>query len=448
MKIRELLLLISLSLGAAGCGQDDLPPNVVLILLDTTRVDHMSLYGYGPSTTPELERLGRSGVVFEQAVSHVPQTLPSTASLMTGRRPAEHGVRVNGLFKLPDEAETLAEALGRAGYQTAGFVSALPLDPRFGIAQGFEEYDADFSQSVLTKQRQRSVAFRGEHHDDFEQRADEVTDKALSWVKERRDPERPFFLFVHYFDAHYPYAPPDDFRGDLQPYDGEIALVDHEIGRLLDEIDRQTGDQTRLVIVAGDHGELLDPKRPTARHAGYLDEAVVRVPLLLHSEELLPDPMRLQGQVALTDVAPTVLELLNLGGLSATGQSLLPMIRGRQPSDRWVFLETLYWQLEDQREDLQRFGVRGSQIKLQRDELRRGDEVTVKESVFDLRRDPAGTTPLPPASSGVPEERLAKLREMIEQYRALGSIAEPMNMDPELEAKLKSLGYLGGEEKK
>ncbi len=447
-RTRILAAASLLAVLVGGCAQDPLPPNVVLVLIDTVRTDRLSLYGYEQPTTPELEKLGATGVVFEQAISHVPQTLPSTSSIMTGRFPSEHGVRVNGLFKLPDSALTLAEILQKSGYQTAGFASALPLDPRFGIGQGFDHYDADFKDSVLTHERGRSVAFQGNRHNDFEQRADEATDKALTWL-ESRDVTRPFFLFVHYFDPHFPYTPPASQRKGFEPYDGEIAYTDQQIGRLVREIDRRTEGQPRVLVVAGDHGELLDPRRPKARHAGYLDEAVVRVPLLIQAPETLTEPKRIAEQVALSDVAPTVLDLLGREiPATMSGTSLLPLLDGRRRPSKWVFLETLYWQLEDGREDRARFGVRANDSRFLLDEIRNGDDIERKESLTDLTVAPGQRRNILPEVEATEPRRIEQLRKLIEEYRRLGRVADRMTLDPELESKLRKLGYLGGEDEK
>lgn len=433
-----------LALLACGCARR---ADLVLIVIDTVRTDRMSLHGYEQKTTPHLERLGAEGVVFEQAVTHVPQTLPAVATLLTSTLPAEHGVRVNGLFRLREASVTLAEVLRDAGYATAAFVSGFSLDARFRADQGFDVYDADFRSSVLTRSHSEGFAFQGELHHGFEQRADEATSKALAWLEARRpeDRERPFFLLVHYFDPHHPYDPPPAYRSGLDPYDGELTFVDAEIGRLLDRL-RDAGLLDRaLVVVAGDHGELLDPARPNARHAGYLKDAVLRVPLLLRSRSALPTGARIAAQVGLVDLAPTILELL---GLPAPGEfrgaSLVPLVRGaRAGGSPRVPFETLYWKLEVDR-GLVRHGIRTEKYKYVRNVREANGSVRRTEELYDLEHDPEERANLAPRASQAAATRdaLEALRRELAEPTHEG-FAEPLPLTPDAEEKLRSLGYLG-----
>jgi arylsulfatase A-like enzyme len=404
----------------------------------------MSLYGYGRATTPNLERLGAEGVVFDQAVTHVPQTLPAVSTLLTSTLPSEHGVRVNGLFRLPESALTLAEVLREAGWDTAAFVSGFPLDSRFGTAQGFDAYDARFADSVLTRTRRRGFQFPGNRHPDFEQRADETTDKALAWLDARAARgERPFFLLVHYFDPHYPYNAPTQYRTDLGAYDAEIAFTDAEIGRLVARL-RGIGqlDET-LVVVVGDHGEVLEP-RP--HHAGQVKEPVLRIALLARAPGLLPQGARVPAQVALVDVAPTVLDILGVPAPPGfRGRSLLPWVRGEaEPARPAVPFETLYWKLEKDR-GLTRHGLRSPSWKYVLELQETDGRVVESESLFDLVRDPGEETNLAADVAGRDSHR-----ELLESFRAeiaeqvkRSAEGERLPLTPEVEDRLRSLGYLG-----
>jgi arylsulfatase A-like enzyme len=417
------------------------------VVIDTCRFDRMSLFGYELPTTPNLEKLGAQAVIFEQAVSHVPQTLPSVSTILTSTPPREHGVRVNGLFRLPEASETLAEVLRRNGYATAGVVSAFPLDARFGISQGFDSYDADFRESILTRTRREGFAFQGTRVLDFEQRADEATNKAVTWLKAAtgKEPHRRFFLLVHYFDPHYPYAPPAE-RVDLTGYDGELAFADAEIGRLLTAI-REMGllDQT-LVVVVGDHGELLDPKRPRARHAGYLEDAVLRVPLLMRLPGALPSGRRIAGQVALLDIAPTILDLLGIPAPPQfRGRSLVPLVEGEgAAAEEKVYFETLYWALEEKR-GLSRYGVRTPKLKYILNVQATAATSIPREELYDLQKDPGEKENLlaDPAAATTYSEQLEPLRRGVSARVEDKGAGQRHTLSREDEERLRSLGYLG-----
>jgi len=441
---RRLAVVVgALATWLVACG-DARRPNLLFVVFDTCRIDRMSLYGYEKPTTPNLERLAAEGVVFDQAVTHVPQTLPAVATLLTSTLPSEHGVRVNGLFRLPDAAVTLPEVLRDAGYETAAFVSGFPLDARFGTDQGFDSYDARFADSILTRTRRKDFKFPGSSHPDFEQRADETTDKVLAWLDARADgAARPFFLLVHYFDPHFPYNAPPQYLGDLGPYDAEIAFIDAEAGRLIGRL-RGAGllDETLLVVV-GDHGEILQPK---PRHAGYVKDAVLRVPLLLRATAALSEGVRVPAQVALVDVAPTVLDLLGVPTPPEfRGRSLLPLVRGEsdaaQPA---VPFETLYWKLEKER-GLARHGVRTPAWKYVLDLREKDGDVVGSETLFDLARDPEETTNLVADAEGLAAhaELLESFRREVAEQVAQEGSGEPLPLTPEVEDRLRSLGYLG-----
>jgi arylsulfatase A-like enzyme len=445
------LLAGTLLVGTLACERPSPTPrgerrNLLLILIDTCRRDRMSLYGHARPTTPFLEQIAPESVVFEQALSHVPQTLPSTATLLTSTLPSEHGVRVNGRLRLGDEAITLAEVLAGAGYRTGAVVSALPLDARFGISQGFQDFDADFRDSILTRTRSKGTPFQGARYPDFEQRADEATDKALAWLRREAGGDRPFFLLVHYFDPHWPYAPPPGRSPGLPPYEAELALTDAEIGRLVRGV-RELGllDRT-LLVVTGDHGEVLGPSARRSRHAGRLEDAVLRVPLLLRAPGLLPGGVRVEAQVGLIEVAPTLLELLGVGSpASFRGRSLLPLVRGEAPSTSTpVPFETLYWKFEEGG-DLVRVGVRTEELKYVRNVRDRGHGVRVSEELYDLVRDPAEQHNLLAPGKDVPAAHATLLdafrRETVARL-ARGRLAEAVPLSPRVEESLRSLGYI------
>jgi arylsulfatase A-like enzyme len=325
---------------------------VLFVSLDTTRSDRLSVYGYAHDTTPALRGFARGATRFETAYSPTASTCSSHATLFTSLPPIENGVLRNGM-RLRDEHETLAERLLAAGFQTAGFVSSFPLDDRFGLAQGFQSYDDDFppaEATTLTDHWEGRAVSRA-----FDRRADHTTDRALRWLREARDPERPFFLFVHYFDPHQSYDPPEPFRTQytarLSPtatplerfsalYDGEIAFTDRELGRLLAAFDADGLAHDTLVVVFGDHGEGL-MEHGFLGHGLQLYEPAVRIPLLVRWPAGLRESRSIVEPVSLIDVLPTVLDLLGLpADPELRGANLAPALRGeaRLDPERPIFL--------------------------------------------------------------------------------------------------------------
>ena len=233
------------------------PPSILLITLDTTRADSVG-YENDQARTPNLDALAARGTRFSQAYTTAPTTLPSHASMLTGRYPADHGIHENGR-RLGADQELVASRLRELGYSTAAFVSGFPLDSRFGLGRGFDHYDDDFGEGLS------------------ERRAGATTDRALAVL--RRRSARPLFLWVHYYDPHDPYDPPEPFRSELRdPYLGEIAFMDRELGRLVEAFESREGARSRI-LVAGDHGEGRGDHGEVL-HGNLLYQGVMRVPLI------------------------------------------------------------------------------------------------------------------------------------------------------------------------
>jgi arylsulfatase A-like enzyme len=237
---------VSLSLAAVGflVHGRPAPASVVIVTLDTTRADRLSPYGFMNVSLPALERLAREGVVFDQAMSVGPLTLPAHTSLMTGLLPPHHGVRDNADSPLAGSHTTLAEVLRRCGFRTGAFVGSVVLDPDRGLDQGFEKY-GEVGHAPDSKERRR------------QRPANEVVDDAIRWMASVE--ESPFFLWVHLYDAHRPYAPPEPYATTYghNPYVGEIAFADAQLGRLLEALEQRGVLERAVVVVAGDHGEAL-----------------------------------------------------------------------------------------------------------------------------------------------------------------------------------------------
>jgi choline-sulfatase len=390
--------------------------NVVIVTLDTTRADRLSPYGFMDASMPTLERLAREGVVFDQATSVAPLTLPAHVSLFTGLFPPSHGVRDNADPPLTAAHTTLADVLSEHGFRTGAFVGASVLEADRGLAQGFGIYRSDASiQTHTPETRQR--------------RAGEVIGDATRWLDEIGDAR--FFLWTHLYDPHRPYDPPEPFRSRfVDPYIGEIAFADSQIGRLLDALDRRDLLERTIVIVAGDHGESLG-EHGERDHGIFVYESVLRVPLMIRAPGVLP--RRVGAIVRLTDVMPTLLDLLGLPAPKMDGVSLVDLVDGRKGTlDLEAYSESFY---------PQRFGwsplraLRDGRYKLidaPRPELYDLERDLFEEhNVYEERRTVAETL----------HQRLAS-----HERREAGSdadIRQEASASPGTRERLAALGYVG-----
>jgi arylsulfatase A-like enzyme/tetratricopeptide (TPR) repeat protein len=403
------------------------PLNLILITLDTTRRDRLSCYGYPKKTTPNLDDLAADGILFEEAFTPVPITLPSHATILTGLYPFQHGARHNGSYVLSDSLTTLAEMLRSKGYRTGAVLAAFPVDRRFGLAQGFDDYE------------DRIPALSGSGGGEtVERRAPEVTRLALAYLD--RQGERPFFLWVHYFDPHASYRPPEPFASRFygDPYAGEIAAMDASIGDLLKGLESRGLRDRTVLLVAGDHGEGLgDHGEPT--HTLLIYGATQKVPLLAwfpRAGTWAGDPWRgrrVRGAVGLIDLLPTAWNALGFerGELPPiAGRSLLPLVEGAAHGHDWLYHETLAPELDYGMGEL-----RGLQIGSWK--YIRGTQ----PELFDLDRDPGEIENLADREGErvrTMEAGLAKILEAERPAHALGDISE------ETIEKLRALGYMQG----
>jgi arylsulfatase A-like enzyme/tetratricopeptide (TPR) repeat protein len=387
---------------------------VVLISIDTLRADHLPAYGYRGVETPNLEALRRDSLVFENALTHVPLTLPSHASLLTGLLPFEHGVRDNLGYRLSKNHVTLATFLRGRGYATGAAISAVVLEHGSGIAEGFDFYD----DAVEIRDIQEPMG--------HVQRSGWQTEQLLEEWIERQPERKPLFAFLHLYEPHTPYDPPEPFKSRYRsrPYDGEIAATDAMVGRFLDFLKRKEIYDRALILLLSDHGEGLG-EHSEDEHGIFLYRSTIWVPLFLKLPGSADAGRRVPEAAQIDDVFPTVCAVLGEKvppGLS--GVSLWTLARqGTAP--RRVYSETLY----------PRFHFGWSDLAALTDDRYEYVEAP-KAELYDWRADPAQTRDL---SVGLPPAFRSMRIELSNMNRTLQA---PGATDPDTIKKLASLGYI------
>jgi arylsulfatase A-like enzyme/tetratricopeptide (TPR) repeat protein len=403
-------------------------PNIVLVTLDTTRADHLGCYGYAPATTPNIDALARGGVLFTQAASVAPLTLPAHSSIMTGMYPTHHGVRVNGATALGQSQTTLAEVLSARGYATGAFVGAFVLDGRWGLNQGFSVYDDAFD---LEKYKHLDLA-------GVQRPADQVMDAALAWLDGHK--HDPFLAWIHLYDPHSPYEPPEPFRsqhggrGLAGLYDGEIAFADAQVGRLVSWLRTNALDERTVMVVMGDHGEGLG-SHGEGTHGYFVYDYATRVPFLVVTPFAELRGIRVDSQVSSVDVFPTVLGLCGIGGgPRVQGRSLLPaMLHRRSPAETYAYAESMTPNLQ--------FGwgalhsLRSTRYKLIQ---------APRAELYDLLADPGEETNVFDRNPDVARRMTARLDRLMAETSLDAPVPEAADLDQETRERLAALGYVGG----
>jgi arylsulfatase A-like enzyme/Tfp pilus assembly protein PilF len=401
--------------------------NVLLVTIDTLRADRVGAYGGSGALTPALDELAQTGLRFERAYAHVPLTLPSHATLMTATYPTRNGVRDNGTFRLGEAPPTLAAALKGAGYRTGAFVGAFVLDARFGLNRGFDVYDDRMSGSS------RDL-------DLVQRTADQVVAPAYDWIANRpqsaiRDPQsalrNPWFAWVHLYDPHEPYAPPEPFRSRYAgaPYDGEIAYADAALGRFVARLRGAGALAHTLVVVASDHGESLG-EHGERTHGLFAYDATLRVPLVMWAAGQIR-PGVFSETMRLVDVAPTMLDLLGSQSLPhVDGRSVRPFITGEQPfDDSGSYFEALNANLTRNWAPLT--GMLHERTKL--------IDLPVPE-LYDLASDPGERRNIYASQ----RDRARDLERRLDAVARTAAPSAPAAVDADAEARLRSLGYVVG----
>jgi arylsulfatase A-like enzyme/Flp pilus assembly protein TadD len=399
-------------------------PNVLLISIDTLRADRLGSYGYRDAQTPVIDALAARGLRFAQATTVAPLTLPAHASLLTGTFPTFHGVRDNGQFYLADDQTTLTEVLKARGYRTGGFVGAFVLDRRWGMAQGFDTYFDDFDLSRYELAAGIDAAQRP---------GDEVVDRAIKWLGE--DTSAPFFAWVHLYDPHAPYSAPEPYTSRFPPtmtgaYDAEVAFTDVQVGRLIDAI-RDAGElENMFIVVVGDHGEGLG-EHSEQQHGFFVYDATVQIPLIVAGPGL---PARVvPDQVRIVDVMPTILEALGIERPALIqGASLVPAARGER-LELLALSESWY----------PRYHYGWSELRAVRDGRYKLIAVPRRE-LYDTQLDPSETNDLSSTNPRLADALGRALGDLVARTTSSSRPHAPQQVDPEVEERLRALGYVGG----
>jgi choline-sulfatase len=416
--MRVLLRFCSAAfLCAAACGgtaPEQPPParataqNLLIVTIDTLRADRVGAYGDRAARTPAVDAIAGRGALFARAFAAAPITLPSHASLMTGRYPAGHGSRHNGM-RIDLAVPTLAEALSREGFKTGAFVAAFPLDRRYGLIKGFQTYGDRMPRGLVGRPAN-------------ERPGSAVVDEALEWLQ-RRGAGR-FFLWVHLFEPHAPYGDVRSGRPAEARYADEIAEADRQLARLMSAL----GDATAstIVVVASDHGEAFG-EHGEVSHSLFIYDTTLRVPLVMAGPGI-PAGGRIQQTVGLIDVAPTVTRLLGVHAFDADGVDLSTALNGGKLADRVLYAESFAPLLDFGWSPLRSIREAGWKlIDAPRPELFAVDDDAAE------RVDRAGKE----------TARVAALESRIARYTG-PDVTTATNHDPEAAARLQALGYVGG----
>ena len=327
-----LVLAFSQVVSAATANARKAQPNVILITIDTVRADHLGCYGAKNIQTPTLDALGREGIVFERAIAQVPLTWPSHAAILTGLYPFQNGVQDFTGQPLDARFRSIVQAFKQHGYATGAVVSAFVLDRSWGLARGFDFYDDAFAPEAFAKRDLGLV----------DRRAGESVDRALSWLK--KNPRRPFFFWLHLYDPHSPYDPPEPYHSQYQGhlYDGEIAYADHELGRFIAWLKQNHLYDPSLIVFLSDHGESLG-EHGEHEHGFFVYNATVHIPLIVK----LPAgsrvrPGRVSRPVETTSVAPTLMQAAGFHDVVEAQFSSHGLFETSAQTDDTAYSETFY----------------------------------------------------------------------------------------------------------
>lgn len=425
----SILILITIFLPLIAFAKPEISnklPNVLFIIVDTLRPDHLGCYGYSQIKTPNIDGLAREGTLFKNVVSQAPLTFPSHCSLFTSTYPQMNFMRDNGNQRLGKNNITLAERLQDNGYTTAAFIGTFVLDSKFGLDQGFQTYD-DQMQKVTEKRVIKMM-------DEDERKADKVTAAAVNWLGVNKD--KKFFLWVHYYDPHTIYNPPSPYKEAYANnlYDGEIAFCDEYIGVLLASLKELNLDSNTLIIFASDHGESLGEHEENG-HAIFVYDTTTKVPLIFSYPGVIPKGKVIENEVSLIDIMPTILGFLDLKkNKEIQGKDLTRFIKGNQKAwDYPAYSESFYGKLHFNWSQLQAFHA--------------GDWKYIKSSepeLYNIKDDPQELINLAKSKTDMVNQLDKQLQAFLKKTGAPEKKESKVKMDEETKEKLMSLGYIGG----
>jgi choline-sulfatase len=435
----SLVVVLALSAGVASAPSPSAkPPNIILITLDTTRADRMGFLGSKRGLTPNLDALAKQSVVFTRAYAQIPLTTPSHAVMLTGTYPQFN--HLDGLVQpLRTDLPYLPDLLHSHGYHTAAFVGSMVLDPATNAAPGFDRgfdfYDADFHNPQSGEDRYHSL----------ERRAEDVADRAMGWLSQHR--QTPFFIWLHFYDAHEPYNPPEPFKAHYasDPYDGEIAYTDSVLGSVVEVLQRHGLYQNAAIAVAADHGEAFG-EHGERWHGMFLYDETIHVPLLLKLPGEKFAGKRVESRVALADIAPSLLQTAGLAiPTTMQGQSLLPLMDvpksggGKRSTgleeklrDRAIYSETNYAHRVFGWSELRSWRVE-KYLYVQ----------APKRELYNQPSDPDSLKNLATTDKAVADTLDSQLSDF--RKKTSGAAVEQAKLNPEAEEKLRALGYLGSD---
>ncbi len=395
--------------------------NVLLITIDTLRADHVGAYGYAPAQTPNIDRLSQEGALFQNAIAGTPLTLPSHSSIMTGLHPYVHGVRDNGGFYLDDKSQTLAETLRSNGFRTGGFISAFVLDRRWGISQGFEEY---FDNFELSKYKMVSM-------DSVQRRGEETLQHAIGWIDRNKNSR--FFAWIHFYDPHTPYDPPEPFRSAalrkdaIGLYDAEVSYSDNLIGRIREYLQQNDLLDTTLVVLTADHGESLGEHEESG-HGFFIYDATMHVPLIIKMPNA--KARKVKDQVRSIDLFATICDAAGVQSNHGAGTSLMPLVRGETWGKKLVAYSESYYP---------RFHYGWSELKALRTNEYKYIEAPDRE-FYRLSEDSAEVQNRYKEEQKRARPFESELTAMLANFT---TVQGPQTMDDDSLEKLEALGYIG-----
>lgn len=406
-----LLLSVPFLTAAEAAGADT---NVLLVTIDTLRADRLSCYSPKFVQTPRIDALAARGVLFERAFAHDPTTLPSHTNILLGQTSLVHGVNENGLSIIPKESMTLAKLLKSKGYATGAFVSAFPLDSRFGLNLGFDLYDDHYPAKP-------ALGF-----DYAERKAERTIEAALAWISLQKGK---WFCWVHLWDPHFPYAPPEPYasRFPQDPYSGEVAYIDASLGKLLETGEKKGWSSQTFIVLTGDHGESLG-EHGELTHSYFAYNSTIWIPLIMAGPGTKAS--RVKNYVCHVDIFPTVCDVLGIGKpLALQGESLAPFLKGKTKKPVPIYFEALQANMDNGWAPLRGIIENGKKYI----------DLPIPE-FYDLERDFDEQTNL---AEKVDLSPFKKKLEAVEKASAATSRSQGTRaIDRETRDRLKSLGYI------